>query len=207
MIPTFLSLLAQILQPAAGSQLAEGLSPQMAAEQVSQCGLGPVTIKFEEEIQSFILVPQGSASSTDEQLKCADTAAGIYDLGLPEAVLRRFYAIRSERVTALAVLAAKKWLTEHRLLDRVPKYEKGLSNDAAFVRSVERLCGPRARGAFRSAHGPHALSPTWIEREGNPGGSSSHVLACLLNVTTFAGFEVGFVGNEAYLDPSADEVR
>ena len=46
---------------------------------------------------------------------------------------------------------------------------------------------------------PHALSPEWIRKQGLPlKDEDMDAMSCLLNVTTVAGYQVGFIGNEAY---------
>ena len=180
-----------------GVQAVERISLEAAADRISRCGLGTVTIRYEDELQSHVLTAQGAASASDQQLRCADTAAGYYDLELPDAAQQRFNAIRSDRTASLVFSEAKEWLIARGLLGRVPKYAKGTTNETAFTQEVEQLCGPRATGAFRSSYGPDVLSQEWIKRELGPGNSGSDVLACLLNVTTIAGFDIGIVGNEA----------
>ena len=94
---------------------------------------------------------------------------------------------------------AIEWLSKRGLLDRVPKYVLGTTNDAAFTQAVEQLCGPRTNGAFQSQYGSHALSPEWIKGLGlPPKDEDMEAMSCLLNVTTVAGYSVGFIGNEAY---------
>ena len=94
---------------------------------------------------------------------------------------------------------AREWLSKRGLLDRVPKYVAGTTDDAAFTNAVELLCGPRTKGAFQSQYGSHALSPEWIKALGLPlKNEDMEAMSCLLNVTTVAGYSVGFIGNEAY---------
>jgi hypothetical protein len=177
----------------------ERITPEVAAERVARCGLGPVTIRYEDELQSHILTVANAASATESQLACLDKATGWYDVELPTTVQPRFDAIREARASAIMAEEARKWLSARGLLARVPKYVRGTTNEAAFTREVETLCGPRAKGAFQSQHGFHALSPDWAKGMGLPPSPEvQEAFACLLNVTTVAGFEVGFIGNEAY---------
>lgn len=180
----------------------EDISPQIAAERVARCGIGPARITFDRELQSHVLSVPDASAATDEQLACADKAVSHYELELPAATQARYNAIRRERLTALAVGEAKAWLAAKGLLERVPKYTKGTSDDLAFSREVEKLCGPRAKGAFASPDGPHVLSGAWLERELRPDAPESDVLACLMNVATVADFRVGIIGNEAAPRPA-----
>lgn len=89
---------------------------------------------------------------------------------------------------------ARKWLNAHDLLDRLPKYETGVTDDAEFGRRVEELCS--AQGALQSHYGPHALSPEWVSQRSPDAAVEDGPLTCLLNVTWATGFKMGFIGNE-----------
>ena len=161
----------------------ERVTPEMAIERAAQCGLGRASIRYEDELQSHIL---------------SATGFGI-DVELPPSVQPLFYAIRGARASALMKAEAREWLSKRGLLDLVPKYVPGKTDEGAFTREVERLCGPRTKGAFQSQYGPHALSPEWVKNLGlPPKDEDMEAMSCLLNVTSVAGFEMGFIGNEAY---------
>jgi hypothetical protein len=181
--------------------LPERISPQEAAKRIEACGVGPVTIRFDDLLQSHVLTISNAASSSDEQLHCIDRAASYHDVELPAPVQVRFDAIRQKRWSAYAVAEARSWLTQRGLLDKVPTFVPGKTDETAFARQLEELCGPTARGAFQSSYGPHVISPEWIMGLGMPPkAKNQEALTCLLNVTTIAGFSVGFIGNEAYAD-------
>ena len=94
---------------------------------------------------------------------------------------------------------AREWLTKRGLLERVPKYIAGTTDKAAFTREVEHLCGPQTTGSFQSKYGPDTLSPEWIRKQGlPPEDEDMEAMSCLLNVMAVAGYQVGFIGNEAY---------
>lgn len=140
-----------------------------------------------------------ATSATEGQLACIDRAASYYDVELPPNIQKRFNAIREARWSAVFLAEARKWLSARGLLERVPKFIPGMTDEAAFAREVEKLCGPNAQGAFQSKYGFHALSPDWIGKLGMPPQpKGEEAFSCLLNVTTVAGFEIGFIGNEAY---------
>ena len=172
----------------------------MAVERAAKCGLGPVTVRYEDELHSDILSVPHAASVTDAQLSCLDNATGFgIFVQLPSSVQPRFDAIREERATVKMRAEASEWLAKRGLLKRVPKYVAGTTNETAFTREVEKLCGPQAKGAFQSQYGPHALSPEWIEKIGLPPKDEAiDAMSCLLHVTTVARYQVGFIGNEAY---------
>lgn len=177
--------------------LFERITPETAAERIAQCGLGTVTIRYDEELQSGVLTAAEATSASDDQLVCADRAASYYSLELPPAVQLRYDAIRDARLSAHFLGEAQAWLTARGLLERVPRYEAGVSNDGDFSRQLERLCGPRANGAFQSAYGFRAISPDWARRNLAPFSEGAEVLTCLMNVARVAGFDIVFVGNEA----------
>lgn len=171
---------------------------QQAANRVSQCGLGPVTTRYDAELDEGVLVTTTARSVTDEQLACADKAASYYTLQLSPSIQPRYDAIREARFSREVQAQAREWLSVHNLLNKAPAYREGITDDAAFTRQLENLCGPRAKGAFQSKFGFHALSPAWVKREMHQPDFGGDVFACLLNVTTVAGFKVGFIGNEYY---------
>jgi hypothetical protein len=175
----------------------EQVTPQVAAERVSQCGLGTVTISYDELLQSDVLTSAGATSVSVEQLACADRAVSYYQLELPPALQPRYDAIRAARLAAHARVEARAWLAERGMLERLPRYEAGVTDEGAFTRQLERLCGPRAEGAFQSEYGFHAISPDWARRTFEPFEDGAEALTCLMKAAFAAGFEIGFVGNEA----------
>ena len=177
----------------------ERITPQEAAKRLGQCGLGPVTTRYEALLDEDVLIATTVKSPTDEQLRCADKAVSFYTLKLPPNVQPHYEAMREARLTRLFEAQARAWLSARGLLSKVPKYQKGVTDDAAFTRQIETLCGPGATGAFQSKFGFHVLSPDWAKREFYlPDRSGGEVLMCLMHVTTVAGFEFGFIGNEYY---------
>lgn len=175
-------------------------APGVAAERVAGCGLGRVTARYVEALQSEILEVVDAADPTDAQLACADSAADPYMVAFPPAVQQRFDAIRRARESVAAADHARDWLSARGLLARVPRYEPGKTDDAVFARRAESLCGARARGALQTQAGPHVVGPEWLAGAIQAGDSGSDAIQCLLNVTTAAGFRIGFVGNEAFAD-------
>lgn len=193
----FIGVLMSLSSPNELGALVEQITPQIAAERIARCGLGQVTISYEEVLQSEVLTAAGATSVTDEQLACADEAASYYHLELPPAVQPRYDAIRNARLSARVLREARAWLAERGLLERVPSYQAGVTDDGAFTLALEELCGPRAKGAFQSEYGFHAISADWAQRNFEPFGEGAEVVGCLMNAALVAGFEFGFIGNEA----------
>lgn len=180
----------------------ERITPQEAVERAGDCHLGPVTMRYEDELQSDILTVNVTAAS-EEQLVCLDKATefGIF-VELPPSIQPRFDAIREARASAIVKEDAREWLSAKGLLSRVPKYMAGTTDDAKFTREVEKVCGPQADGAFQSKYGPHVLNPQWSNRFAMPPKHEDEdVFACLFNIMSYVGFSVGFIGNEAYEAP------
>jgi hypothetical protein len=122
-----------------------------------------------------------------------------YTLKFPPNVQPRFDAMLEAKAEVWMKARAHDWLSARGLLDRVPKYQEGITDDGAFTRQVEVMCGPQAKGAFQSKYGFHALSPEWVRRLGlPPRRKATETLSCLTNATAVAGFKIGFIGNEAF---------
>ena len=190
--------IALALSFASAGEPFEHIPPGKAAERAALCGLGPVTIRYEDELQSDVLVVANTGAASESQLECLDEATRGNLVELPPHLQSRFDAVRGARVAAIMLAEARKWLSERGLLERVPRYVPGRTDEAAFTREVEALCGPRARGAFQSQYGFHALSPTSVQRLGmSLTGEEGETFACLSNVTPAAGFEVGLIGHAA----------
>ena len=194
MLPFLLALAA----PSSALPTVERITPQEAAKRVSQCGLGLVTTHYEPDLQEDVLVASSAQSATDTQLACAYKVVGFYyTLELPPNVQPRFDAMREAKADVWMKGQAHDWLSARGLLNRVPKYQSGVTDDGVFTREVEALCGPQAKGAFQSQYGPHVLSPQWIEKVGlPPSARDTNAMSCIFNVTAFAGFELGFIGND-----------
>ncbi len=174
--------------------------PAEALERAAACGLGPAAVRFDDELQSYVLSVADAVSATDEQLSCLDGATefGMF-VELPEDLQRRFDALRDARASAMMKAQARMWLAQRKMLERVPDYVPGKTDDAAFAKAIERLCGPHAEGALGSFNGSAAISPDWIATIGMPPRKKkAEALSCLLNVASVAGFELGLIGNEAY---------
>jgi hypothetical protein len=194
-----LVLLLALAAPATTVPAFEYITAQEAVRRVSECGLGPVTTHYDPDLEENVLVASSAQSATDGQLACAYKVVGFYyTLELPPNVQPRFEALREAGAEALLKAHAHDWLSARGLLNRVPKYQQGVADDGTFTRQVETLCGPRAKGAFQSKYGFHAVNPDWAIRELGRRDLGDDVLSCLMNVSTEAGFDVTFIGNEYY---------
>jgi hypothetical protein len=181
----------------------ERITPQQAVKRAEDCNLGRVTIRYEDDLQSDILTIKGATTASEEQLVCLDRATGFgIFVELPPSFQARFDTIREARASAMVKEEARQWLSARGLLNRVPNYVSGTTDDAKFAREVEKICGPKAEGAFQSKYGPHVLDPQWSNRFSMPPKPEEQdVFGCLFNIMSYSDFGVGFIGNEAYSAP------
>src|SRR5690606_23826886 len=112
--------------------------------------------------------------------------------GSPEGT-EEFDAIRSARYSADFPDPAVAWLSSRSLLEKVPKFEAGITDEAEFARKLETVCGPAAKGALQSEYGPHVLNPEWVqELLQPPRGGDEAAIPCLFAAAYVAGFALGF---------------
>jgi hypothetical protein len=194
-----LTFLLALAAPASAFPVVERITAPEAARRVAQCGLGPVTTHYDRDLEEEVLVATRALSATDEQLECAYKVTGFYyTLELSPNVQRRFDAMLKAKAEVTMKAEARRWLSARGLLNRVPTYQRGVTNDAAFTRQVEALCGRQAKGAFQSEYGFHALSPHWVSQHGFPAKrDQTDTMSCLISVMAVAGYEIGLIGNAA----------
>jgi hypothetical protein len=183
------------------SPLTTETSLESAASQASKCGLGPVTFQFNDEMDEDGLSLGRVTAATDAQLSCVERAAGPYFIDVGPELQERFFRMQIAHQEAFMQDQSRKWLADRGLLGRVPRYVAGTTDDAAFTAEVENLCGPHARGAFKSRFGPHAISPDWLSSS-QPSAEESEAFDCIMKVTLVAGYKMGFIGNEAIIEPA-----
>ena len=176
-------------------------SPELASRNIVQCGAEAVEIRYDDLDNSDgfspspILVVHGA---TEEQLPCIDRAVGFYDVELPPELQKGFDAIRLARYMKVYRERAATSLSARRSLDEVPKYRAGKTDEVAFARQLEAICGPAAAGALQSSYGPHVISPEWLSRIPlPPRPEDDDAISCLMTAALTADFELGLVGNEA----------
>ncbi len=177
---------------------AEDNSPQAAAERITECGAGAVDIRYDDLLQSYILTVRDAKVA---QLRCIDGAAGYHDVELEPALQEEFDAIRSARYSADFPDPAVAWLSSRGLLEKVPKFQAGITDEADFARKLETVCGPAAKGALQSEYGPHVLNPEWVQKLLQPPRAEDEAaIPCLFAAAYVAGFALGFIGNETVPD-------
>ncbi len=184
-------LVAQATSPMLGAY--DQITPKVAAARIVRCGVGPVTVRSNEAIEEDVLVVVAKGTITDEQIACIATAASFYDVELPRDAQARLDAITKAKSAELVKAEGRRWLTTHHLLEKLPQYEAGVTDDDSFARSVEEICG--ARGALHSQFGVHALNPAWANQQQGP-PEEDGPFACVINAALASGFEFAFIGNE-----------
>lgn len=179
-------------------------SPEIASRNIVQCGAEAVEVRYDDlddldDLDGFSPAPTLVVhGASEEQLPCISTAVGFYDVELPPALQKGFDAIRlAQYMTAYRKRAAAA-LSAQGLLDKVPKFRAGETDEAAFSRQLEAICGPTTQGALQSSYGPHVISPEWFSRIPlPPSPEDDAAISCLIAASAIADFELGFVGNEA----------
>lgn len=174
----------------------EYVEPAVAAKQVSECGFGKVSIRFDDLLQEHILSAPKAENLSDEQLSCADKAASVYTLDLSPDLQVRFDKIRERRFAKYLDAQNLEWVNQRGLADKIPKFDPETDDPVAFALRIEGLCGPKANGALQSAYGPNAISPDWII--GKKYSDLADALICLTNVARFADFKLNLIGNEEF---------
>lgn len=63
------------------------------------------------------------------------------------------------------------------------------------------FCGPAAKGALQSEYGPRTISPEWLRKIPlPPSAEDDEAISCLMATASVAGFELDFIGNEAFAE-------
>jgi hypothetical protein len=179
--------------------------PEVATKRVKACGFTSVRSVFDPTLQEDVIEVRDVASATPGQLACAAAAslASSYYLTFPEAIQQAYQIVYYGMSHERDVEHARAWLQARGLLARLPSYDPERSDDLAFARSLEALCGPKAEGTFRLI-GPGMVTFRpgvlgTVAKDGfTEGRLDEETLWCLTNAATASGFFLGFVGNEAY---------
>lgn len=176
-------------------------NPELALERVKACGFAHVSLRQDNELQAAVIDVSGDASATDAQLRCVIEASdsSITYVVFAEPLNSRYMRFVADSEERSRQAQARASLDRRGLLARVPKYEAGETDVRAFAKSLERLCGKSASGAFGVEYGIFTIRPAWLQSAMERySKSKSDAFECLVDASTVAGFKLGFVGNEAY---------
>jgi hypothetical protein len=172
------------------------VKPEVAVARVATCGLGTAKAAFDAVMQEEVVSITGVASASDEQLECVARASldTFYYVTVPrpieDAYRSRYFDLSRERGLQLA----REWLQQRGLLERLPAYNQQKSDEPAFIRQLETLCGPKAEGAVKSLGGMGTFNLDVLASR--PLDEETHW--CLVNAAIASGYPFGFIGNEQY---------
>lgn len=133
--------------PQAGGPALGRVWPGLAAERVKACGFSNVTLAYERKLQAYVVVVSAAQAPLDDQLRCAAKASldTDYTIDFPAAFSDRYERIYWPIAEEAGRQQARAWLAKRGL--KLPPYPKG-GDQLAYARKLERMCGPRAKGAF-----------------------------------------------------------
>lgn len=178
------------------------MSPDDALAQLRLCGLQQVEATHADDFQDYVIEVR-DANATDVQMECAARISldSAYWLDVPEAARKTYFAHYNRLSRERNRESARARLAEQGLLDRLPDYVAGVTDDAAFALELEALCGDAAKGALKSGYGPHAISPAWTAAgDYSEFQASGEAGICLLTFAAAAGFDLYLIGNEKMVE-------
>lgn len=161
------------------------------------CGFEVVAARYEDELQSDVLII-GDDTATDDELSCLAKKrnSGYILVFDDEELWASYYAAERRIYYPLAKAASRDWLTKRGIADEIPDFATSGLNDVAFARKIETTCGPDADGALVGTASPHQLNDDFLDQAWD-NDKKKAAFECILHVATVSGFELGFVGNEA----------
>ena len=162
------------------------------------CGLKSLTASYEADLQSDVLTVHDEAAS-DDALTCAAKAIDGSDYLMffeADYLAARFNEVDMRLRKPRALANSKNWLAERGLLSKVPDFATSDMSDIVFARKVESICGAAATGALGENANPHQFNYDFLLEAQNDAGKRA-AFECIMHVTVVAGFEIGFIGNEA----------
>ena len=91
----------------------ERITTQEAAKRFARCGLGPVTIRWNDPDSGGedITVSQGVKGATEEHTRGGDKTGTYLTLELPPEIERRFEVLREARLAPVFKAQARAWLS------------------------------------------------------------------------------------------------
>ncbi|MCI4589951.1 hypothetical protein MOK15_07580 [Sphingobium sp. BYY-5] len=200
MLGTLIKLMAAILAGASPANPldipVELVKPEVAVAQVAACGVKSVRLKFDDTLQEDVIEVEYMTSASEEQLRCVAHAslASHYYVVFPSSIERAYQALYRRLSNEQDRTVAKAWLEKRGLLSRLPVYDPQHLDEAAFVRELEAMCGPKAIGTVKVMHGMGTFEGTAI----SSGKLDDETFWCLVNGAAASGYPFGFIGNEKY---------
>lgn len=181
------ALLLSAAAPQAGEAALGRVWPGLAAERVRACGLPNVTLAYQRDLDAYVVVVSGAQSASDDRLRCAAKVSleTDYTIIFPAMLSQRYDQVYWPMADAMSRQAARAWLAKRGL--KLPVYAKG-SDQLGYARKLERMCGPRAGGAFVIEEGFVTLS------SGNSRLDAA-TFDCLANALSASGLPSGIAGH------------
>ena len=168
---------------------------EIAIQKITACGFKKVDSKFDDTLQEDVIEVLDDVSISDEQLRCAAlvSLSSSYYVTFPATTEKAYQPLYWSLSREQGKADAKAWLDKRGLLSRLPTYDPKQSNNSAFVRSLENLCGPKASGTLKVLNGMATFSDSALAT----GALDEETLWCLTNAAAASGYPLGFIGNEA----------
>ncbi|WP_420144590.1 hypothetical protein [Sphingobium sp.] len=173
----------------------ELVKPEVAVAQVAACGMKNVRSKLDDTLQEDV-IEVGDVSASEEQLRCVARASLVssYYVVFPLSVERGYQTVYQRMSNEKDKADAKAWLEKRGLLSRLPTYDPKHSDEVAFVRELEAMCGPNATGTIKTMHGMGTFEGDAV----SSGKLNDGTFWCLINGAAASGYPFGFIGNEQY---------
>lgn len=165
--------------------------PGLAAQEVGRCGFPSVALSYDGLLQQYIVVVPGIQDAPDAQLRCAAEVSlkTDYHVDFRVPLNRRYEQIYWPTAEGETRADARQWLARRGLLSKLPSYASGKTDDLAFARQLEGLCGPRAKGAFEVEQGTLMMRMRRLD---------ARTARCLMNAQVASGLPTAFSGNGYY---------
>jgi len=182
--------------PQTAAPVAERVLPGIAAQEVGRCGFPSISLSYDGLLGEYIVMVPGIQDAPDSQLQCAAKVSlkTDYYVSFRNPLNRRYEQVYWPTVESEGRAGAREWLSRRGLLSKLPAYESGKGDDLTYVRKLEALCGPGAKGAFAIEQGTLILKA----------GSVAHprldtkTVDCLMNAQWASGLPTGFASTEYY---------
>ena len=182
-----LMMLSAAAPQASGAALGR-IWPGLAAERVKACGFSNVTLAYERRLEAYVVVVSATQAPSDDQLRCAARASldTDYTITFPASLSQRYDQIYWPTADEVGRQQARAWLAKRRL--KLPLYTKG-ADQLAYARKLERMCGPRAKGAF-------AIEEGYVTLKSVPEQLDAATFDCVANALRAAGLPTGIAARD-----------
>ena len=185
--------------------LLAALAPEESlADQVAACGVDRAQIRVEQDahLQAEIAtIATPDAALTEDLLGClVDLAVTGYFIEFADPmVTARFTPQVNATSRRVAVHAARLWLANRGLLQKLPFYDPEAQTLPQFTQALEAMCGI-APGTRLKPLGAHTVTFVGLDKSGD-----DPALQCLFNAVVAADtdpeiVQFGITGNEAVRD-------